>query len=291
MLKVLALFFLLFSLSFSMDPVKVFFPTYTLKERDFKKVVEAIKVSLEKEGIKVIRVLTLSEALKNRGVDFPDYYIVFGCETPNMGKILLKAPALSNLLPCSMAVYRDKDGSVKVATVNGIPFLAKYAHRLTPQERQEIINTYRSMRKVLNSLSVKPVKPMRVPPPKDDFVYEELVKGADYEEFRTLFESSLNGVNMNVLGAMKVSNDPPFDIFLACNLSYGEKILRDFPQFGTLAPCRIYTYKTAEGVKVGYINIPFLLKTYQKHLGPEAKEIFKKADEDIKSAIKEAGGL
>jgi uncharacterized protein (DUF302 family) len=97
---------------------------------------------------------------------------------------------------------------------------------------------------------------------------------------------------MNVLDVIEVSQDSPkFSIFLTCNLSYGEAILKDIPQFGTLAPCRLYTYEKPNGtVGVGYINIPFLLQTYSKHLKEDKANIFRKADQDIKSAIKEAKG-
>jgi uncharacterized protein (DUF302 family) len=43
-------------------------------------------------------------------------------------------------------------------------------------------------------------------------------------------------------------------------------------------------------VGVGYINIPFLLQTYSKHLKEDNANIFRKVDQDIKSAIKEARG-
>ena len=291
MVKVLSAILIFISLSFSMDVVKAMFPTYTLKERDFKKAVENVKASMEAQGLKVLRVLTLSEALKARGVDFPDYYIIFGCQSENMDKILAKAPAMSNLLPCSVAVYRDKDGRVKASSLNEKPFLAKYGKLLTVEERREIASTYRTLNKTLNTLSVRPVRVMKVPPPKKDFVYEVPLKGVDYDEYKMLFESSLNGVNMNVLGVMNVSSNPKFDIFLACNLSYGEKILSVFPQFGTLAPCRVYTYESEGSVKVGYINIPLLMEIYRRHLSAEAVDIFKKADEDIKNAIKEASGI
>ena len=107
-----------------------------------------------------------------------------------------------------------------------------------------------------------------------------------------LFKTSLDGVNMNVLDILDVSKEiPKFSIFLTCNLSYGEAILKDIPQFGTLAPCRVYLYEKPDGsVMVGYINIPFLLKSYSRYLKEDKAQIFRRADEDIKSAIKEAKG-
>jgi uncharacterized protein (DUF302 family) len=49
-------------------------------------------------------------------------------------------------------------------------------------------------------------------------------------------------------------------------------------------------YEKDGKVVVGYVNIPFLLKTYGKHLSKENAEIFIKADQDIKQALKEAKG-
>jgi hypothetical protein len=48
-----------------------------------------------------------------------------------------------------------------------------------------------------------------VPPPKEELVYEEEVKGLGYDEFKTLFKTSLDGVNMNVLDVIEVSQGEP----------------------------------------------------------------------------------
>jgi uncharacterized protein (DUF302 family) len=124
------------------------------------------------------------------------------------------------------------------------------------------------------------------------FEYEEKIEGMDFEDVKLLLKTALDGRNMNVLDVIDVSTEPPrFSIFLVCNLSYAEKILPDMPEFGTIAPCRIYMYEDKDGnVIVGYINIPTLLKIYQKFLTKDAVDIFKVADDDIKEAIKEAKG-
>ncbi len=279
-----------FYFSFSADLLQAFFPTYTLKERNFEKAVDDIKNSLEAQGIKVYRILKISEALKNRGVEFTDYYVIFACQMENMDKILTKAPALSNLIPCSLPVYKDKDGSIKVSTINGTPFLAKYGKFLTPEQRMDIVSTYRKLRYSLNNLSVRHVKLQRIPAPMEELVSEEVVKNITYDEFRMLFESSLNGANMNVLDTIKVSSEPKFDIFLACNLSYGESIFKSLPQFGALAPCRIYTYETKEDIRVGYINMKLFARMYKPYLSKDGIKIFEQAEEDVKKAVKEAGG-
>ena len=52
----------------------------------------------------------------------------------------------------------------------------------------------------------------------------------------------------------------------------------------------MYLYEKDGKVITGYINIPFLLKTYGRHLSKENAEIFRRADQDIKQALKEAKG-
>ncbi|WP_333784231.1 DUF302 domain-containing protein [Thermocrinis sp.] len=294
MVKALLITLLLFFSSFAKDPMKAMYLTYLLKEKNFKEAVDKLKKGMEEGQVKVIRVLTISDAIRARGsTEFPNYYVIFACETPKMRDILIKAPALSNVIPCSIAVHQSKEnGKIYATIINENMFLSKYGHKLTKQERMEIKRTYENIRYVLTQMSGVRLKPVRIPPPKEDLVYEEGVKSLSYEDFKMLFKTSLDGVNMNVLDVLEVSKESPkFSIFLACNLSYGEAILNDIPQFGTLAPCRIYVYEKPEGsLAVGYINIPFLLKSYSKYLKEDKAEIFRKADKDIKSAIKEAKG-
>lgn len=119
-------------------------------------------------------------------------------------------------------------------------------------------------------------------------LYKETIKGMDFEEVKLLLKSALDGKNMNVLAITDVSEKPRMTIFYVCNLSYGEKILRKLPEFGAMAPCRIYILEKPDGsVEIGYINIPGLVKTFRKYLGKEEREVFMQADKDIKEAIKE----
>ena len=123
---------------------------------------------------------------------------------------------------------------------------------------------------------------------KNLLLYKETIKDMDFEEVKFFLKSALDGKNMNVLTVMDVSDKPRMTIFYVCNLSYGEKILRKFPEFGAIAPCRIYILEKPDGsVEVGYINIPGLVKTFRKYFGKEEVEVFMKADKDIKEAIKE----
>ncbi len=122
--------------------------------------------------------------------------------------------------------------------------------------------------------------------------YEEVIEGMDFEDVKLLLKTALDGRNMNVLGVVDVSTEKPrFSYMLVCNLSYAEKIFREFPQLGVMAPCRIYLYEREDGsVVVGFINVDTLLKVFKKDLSDQAKELFKKADRDVKSAIREVKG-
>ncbi len=119
-------------------------------------------------------------------------------------------------------------------------------------------------------------------------MYTETIKDMDFEEVKFFLKSALDGKNMNVLTVMDISEKPRMTVFYVCNLTYGEKILRRFPEFGAIAPCRIYILEKTDGsVEVGYINIQGLVKTFRKYFGKEEIDVFIKADKDIKEAIKE----
>jgi|UniRef100_A0A7C2YWJ6 uncharacterized protein (DUF302 family) len=285
------IFLLLPFFAFAMDPIRVMYVNYNLKEKDFKTAVESVKKSMEGQGLQVMRTLTISDAIRARGnKDFRNYYVIFGCKFEGMDSLLLKAPALTNIAPCSVAVYEDK-GKVRATVINHGVFLSKYKDRLTPSERKAVDEVYRKLHSALAKASTNKPRLPKAPPIKDDLVYEEIIEGLDFDTFKTLYKTSLDGANMNILDVMDIRQESPkLSIFLACNLTYGEAILKDIPQFGTLAPCRVYMYEKEGKVVTGYINIPFLLKTYGKHLSKENAEIFKKADQDIKRALKEAKG-
>ncbi len=122
--------------------------------------------------------------------------------------------------------------------------------------------------------------------------YEEVIEGLDFEDVKLLLKTALDGRNMNVLGVIDVSKEKPrFSYMLVCNLSYAEKIFRELPQLGVMAPCRIYLYEREDGsVVVGFVNVETLLRLFDRELSPQAKELFRKADRDVKSAIKEVKG-
>ena len=125
------IFLLLPFFAFAMDPIRVMYVNYNLKEKDFKTAVESVKKSMEGQGLQVMRTLTISDAIRARGnKDFRNYYVIFGCKFEGMDSLLLKAPALTNIAPCSVAVYEDK-GKVRATVINHGVFLSKYKDRLT----------------------------------------------------------------------------------------------------------------------------------------------------------------
>ncbi len=300
MKKLLIAFFLILPLvSKAHDITSFMFYTYTVKGKDFSSVVEELKEKLNKKGLPVLRTLTISEAIKARGSkDFPNYTVLLACDVKGKEDILIRVPFMSNLIPCSIAIYQNKDGSVSMTIVNERPYIMKYSKDLSKEEKRLMRNVYRDLRAVLRNLgrpkgiSKVQAKKLMTDLKKASFETSYTLKGLSFDDAKMFLKTSLDGVNMNILSVEDIRmQTPKYSFMLACNLTYGERILRDFPQFGTLAPCRIYLYEKPDGtVGVGYVNIQTLIKLYRRHLPKEAIEVFEKADKDIKAAIKEVSG-
>lgn len=290
------------TLSSAADITDLMFRTYTVSGKDFNSVVDELKQGLNEKGdLKVLRVLTISEAIKARGVkDFPNYTVILACDPKGKEDLLIRIPFMSNLIPCSVAVYENPDGSVSMTTINEKPYLREFSKKLSKDDRRFVSRTYFELKKVLSSIGKpkvvhinrKQVRGLMAELRGTSFETSDTIKGMSFEDAKTFLKTALDGVNMNILGVEDVKKDSPkYSFMLACNLTYGEKILREFPHFGTLAPCRIYIYEKPDGsVGVGYINIQTLIKLYGTHLHKDAVEVFEKADRDIKSAIKEVKG-
>ena len=185
------IFLLLPFFAFAMDPIRVMYVNYNLKEKDFKTAVESVKKSMEGQGLQVMRTLTISDAIRARGnKDFRNYYVIFGCKFEGMDSLLLKAPALTNIAPCSVAVYEDK-GKVRATVINHGVFLSKYKDRLTPSERKAVDEVYRKLHSALAKASTNKPRLPKAPPIKDDLVYEEIIEGLDFDTFKTLYKTSL----------------------------------------------------------------------------------------------------
>ncbi|MFN3813350.1 MAG: DUF302 domain-containing protein [Aquificaceae bacterium] len=297
----IAFFFLLPLLSKAHGITDFMFYTYTVKEKNFSAVVDELKERLNKKGLPVLRALTISEAIKARGsTDFPNYTVLLACDMKDKEDLLIRVPFMSNLIPCSIAIYQNKDGSVSITIVNEKPYIMKYSKELSKEKKRLIRNVYKDLRAVLESVgklkrtSISKVQVKELMANLKDVFFETsfTFKGLSFDDAKMLLKTSLDGINMNILSIEDIRlQTPKYSFMLACNLTYGERVLRDFPQFGTLAPCRVYIYEKPDGtVGVGYVNIQTLIKLYRRHLPKEAVEVFEKADQDIKSAIKEVKG-
>ncbi|WP_340690187.1 DUF302 domain-containing protein [Hydrogenobacter thermophilus] len=300
-MRILPILLFLLTLSFAGDITSLMFQTYRVEGEDFQSVVEELKEKLNQNDLKVLRTLTISEAIKARGVkDFPNYTVLLACDRKEKKDLLIKVPFMSNLIPCSVAVYENKDGSVSITAINEKPYLEAFSKELSKDDRRLISKTYMELRRVLSSvgkykkahISKTQIRKTMSQLKGVSFETSDTIKGMSFEDAKTLLKTALDGVNMNILGVEDIKKETPkYSFMLACNLTYGEKILREFPHFGTLAPCRVYLYEKPDGsVGVGYINIQTLIKLYGKHLHRDAVEVFEKADRDIKSAIKEVKG-
>ncbi|NPB08100.1 MAG: DUF302 domain-containing protein [Aquificae bacterium] len=147
----LALLIFLFTKEFSRHGEKGFFYTVSVEGADFQKTVEELKEELNEEGLKVIKTLTLSKALRARGVeDFPDYYLVLACGGRDYSSLLVKDPSLTNLLPCTVAVYRQGD-RVKLSVVREDLFLNE--KKLSPQEVEIVRKVYKKLKEVLKEVA------------------------------------------------------------------------------------------------------------------------------------------
>ena len=148
----LIIIFMFFMKYYFGDPYRLIFYTVEVKNKSFEQVVEDLKTTLNKNGLKVIRTLPLSKALEARGVkDFMKYTIVLACDIPQKKELLTKAPSISNLIPCSVAVY-EKEGMVKLTALKEIVFLAEEKDNLSDSDIQLVVDTYRMLRKTLDEV-------------------------------------------------------------------------------------------------------------------------------------------
>ncbi len=148
----LIILFIFFMKYYFGDPYRLLFYTVEVKNKNFEQVVEELKEKLDSNGLKVIKTLPLSKALEARGVkDFMKYTIVLACDIPQKEQLLIKVPSMSNLIPCSIAVY-EREGVVKLTTLKEIIFLAEEKENLSDEDVQLVVDTYRTLRKTLHEV-------------------------------------------------------------------------------------------------------------------------------------------
>jgi uncharacterized protein (DUF302 family) len=136
------------------NPFKLMFYTETVKGKDFDTVIKELESSLNSKGLKFIRALPLSKALKSRGVEnFPNYSMVLACDVEGKKELLLKVPFLSNLIPCSLAVYDSKEGGVAITALKETLFIHQYKARLSEEDIKLIKDTYTKLREVIKGVA------------------------------------------------------------------------------------------------------------------------------------------
>ncbi|MEJ5173376.1 MAG: DUF302 domain-containing protein [Hydrogenothermaceae bacterium] len=291
MLKIITLIALLISINFS-SYANPLFQSYTSDKENFTESLEKLKSKLEEKGLKIVKVLPLSESVNSRGIDFDDYYIVVGCFDEKAKNILKNFPYISNLIPCSISIYK-KDGKINISILNPDIFLqdVKVRKNLSWEEIRYIRNRYDLLKRSIISLGYKPINfySKNSKNFKMKVMYEEVGQfNGPEEEFDMLLRSGLEGINMNVVMEMDLSLPDKWQkTYFICNLSYGAEILKSFPQFGSLAPCRINLYKSKEGYNISYINILELVSKFKSKMSEKEIDIFIKLDREIKEVLSE----
>lgn len=252
---------------------------------DFRQVVESLKSSLEKDGITVHKTLPISEVIKGRGSDFDDYYVLVGCVGSKTEEILRKYPDLSNVLPCSIPVYK-KDGKINVSVLNYRLFLLNMKD-VKREDLRYIRSVYRRIESSLFRLGFKRsfYGYKKNTNTNLNFILTEKIGTQNIDDLSVLFKTSLEGINLNILDEMSLDGGK-LRVYFVCNLTYGSKIFTSIPQFGVLAPCRLNLYGKDDGsLFVSMINIQTFLKIFEKVLTTEQKEIFLSIDKDIKDIL------
>lgn len=99
-----------------------------IKQSDFgvEKTIDRLGIALERAGIKVFTRINHAKGAKSVGLDLsPTTTLIFG--TPKIGTPLMKSnPAIGLDLPLKAVVWRDADGSVKLAYADPNWLAARY---------------------------------------------------------------------------------------------------------------------------------------------------------------------
>lgn len=92
-----------------------------LKERNFDKAIEQVKVELNKQGFGVITEINVKDTLKSKiDVDFKKYTILGACNPHFAYKALLQEDKIGVFLPCNIVVEENENGEIEVSSVDPI---------------------------------------------------------------------------------------------------------------------------------------------------------------------------
>lgn len=87
--------------------------------KDFDGTVKAIEASIKAAGWSMPSSTLMNATLKKQGVDFePRVQLIKLCKAPYAAEVLADAPHMACLMPCTIAVYEDGDGTVRLSKMN-----------------------------------------------------------------------------------------------------------------------------------------------------------------------------
>jgi len=150
---VLVFLFVFYVKNHLVTPNRLFFHTVEVRGRSHEEVVRELVEKLNAEGLKVLRILPMSEVIRRRGVeDFPRYTTILACDIPEKRDILLSVPFMSVLIPCSVAVY-EREGAVHVTVLRDYLILRDFSEELSDEHAQIIMSTYGKLRTLLEGIA------------------------------------------------------------------------------------------------------------------------------------------
>jgi len=99
----------------------------------FDEVLTRLPELLKVEGFGVLTRIDMRQTLKEKlGVDFRRYQILGACNPKLAVQALGVEPGVGSMLPCSVAVWEEDDGSVTVNTVDPLQTIAAASPALAP---------------------------------------------------------------------------------------------------------------------------------------------------------------
>lgn len=254
-----------------------FYNEVTLAKTNVTDTVKLIQDKLEKKGNGVLRILKFSEVVKGQGGEnFPDYTIILSCDSKKNQNLVIKEPALINLLPCSIVVYDAGKGNVKINIAN--PDVFAKAAGVSPEARKAAHNEYE---KITKSLGFK-FKSGSGSTLGNIFTKSEAGNG-DLQEFNTLLISSLQGENLNIVFGMNYGIG--MTTHFVCSAGIGSIILKNMPEFGVFAPCRLVVLKKGDKIIIGMMNIKEVVKSNEGKIGSAGIQAAEDLDKSVRNAL------
>lgn len=145
-----------------------------------------------------------------------------------------------------------------------------------------------------------PVAGMPAIPTNSPLYVVDVQKGVTPAQIKMGIETAAEGENMNLVGTLDIQqglqqrgikSNTPYVIYEVCNLVLGAKILKNMPEFGAFAPCKIVMYEQGGKLKLLTYLPTYALKYFPKN--PAAEKVAQELDRQIITIMKQAasGGL